>query len=233
MKTYETDHYIFSYEQGSLAEKEIIQIATTQEEGFAKICNLLKINYTEKIQYFLLDSAKEVGKLLGGDGECNGFAICGERKIYAVYNDDVKCIGPHEDAHLISFEHNYPHSRFIVEGLAMFFDETWWRLPNEIWSAYYKTINGDISVAKFIDNDDFYSLDCMITYPIAGAFTSYLISAFGVDKYIQMYKYDGADYCYAFAEIFGCSLSQIEEEFWQAIAKVKFDINEIEKALNS
>lgn len=93
MKTYSTPHYIFTYEEGSLAEKDIKMIADVQENSFNKICETLKVDFPEKIKYYLLDSKEKVGKLYGDNTPINGFAVWGENKVYAVYNNDTKCIG--------------------------------------------------------------------------------------------------------------------------------------------
>jgi len=54
-------------------------------------------------------------------------------EIYAVYNGEIKCIGYHEDANILSYTTNRPKSNFIREGLAMYFDKFWWDKTNEEW----------------------------------------------------------------------------------------------------
>ena len=56
MPSYTTEHYVFTYKEGTLAAKDIKKIVKIQEECFTKICNTLKVDFTEKINYFLLDS---------------------------------------------------------------------------------------------------------------------------------------------------------------------------------
>ncbi len=223
MLEYITDHYIFTYKEMSLAEKDIKLIAKEQENCFQRICSVLKINFFDKIHYYLLDSPEEVGKLYGDNEPINGFAVWGENKIYAVYNDDIKCIGPHEDTHLISFAINAPKSDFIVEGLAMYFDEKWWNVDNDEWASYYKNVIHELSICKLLDNQQFDMYGCEITYPIAGAFTKFLIDKYGINKYLLLYKYDGTDYGDAIKDIYGHSALQIEIEFWNKIESVDFN----------
>ena len=97
-EVYQTDHYIFHYKAGSLAEKNLERIAGVQEKAFAKICGALNVTYPEHIHYYFSDSPQEVGDVIFDGTPCNGVAICGENKIYAVYNEEIMCIGPHEDA---------------------------------------------------------------------------------------------------------------------------------------
>ena len=227
MPSYTTDHYVFTYKEDSLAAKDIKKIVKIQEECFKKICNTLKVVFTEKINYFLLDSAEEVGKLYGINEPINGFAVWGENKIYAVYNDKIKCIGPHEDAHLISFVINTPKSNFIVEGLAMYFDEKWWGLDNDVWTSYYKANKKDLSISNLLNNEAFDSLNCEITYPIAGSFVKYLISKFGVDKFIQLYQITEVPNSSDFKRIFHYTIQELESLFNQEISKVNYDLQEI------
>lgn len=119
---YASEHYVFHYVPGSIAEKDIEKIVMIQENCFKDICNLLNIYPTFKIQYFLLETPELVGKLYGDHDPCNGFANP-PNEIYAVYNNKIKCVGYHEDAHIISYLINRPHSIFLREGLAMYFDK--------------------------------------------------------------------------------------------------------------
>ena len=231
MPSYTTEHYVFTYKEDTLAAKDIKKIVKIQEECFTKICNTLKVDFTEKIKYFLLESAEEVGRLYGINEPINGFAVWGENKIYAVYNDKIKCIGPHEDAHLISFVINTPKSNFIVEGLAMYFDEKWWGLDNDVWTSYYKDTNKDLSISNLLNNEEFCSFNCEITYPIAGSFVKYLISKFGVDKFIQLYQITEVPNSNDFKRIFHYTIQELESLFYQEISKVNYDLQEVKSLL--
>ena len=55
MPSYTTEHYVFTYKEGTLAAKDIRKVSKIQEKCFARICSTLKVDFTEKINYFLLD----------------------------------------------------------------------------------------------------------------------------------------------------------------------------------
>ena len=97
----------------------------------------------------LLDTPDLVGEIYGDNEPCNGFASPPD-SIYAVYNEEVKCIGPHEDAHLISYTINRPKSMFIREGLAMFFDKFWWGKTNEDWVKSFLHDNRYIDINQLL-----------------------------------------------------------------------------------
>ena len=184
---FESEHYIFHYGANTKAEQDIAEIAAYQESCFRYICDVLNVTPEFKIEYFLCDSPEEVGRIYGDNDPCNGFAAPPD-KIYAVYNEQVQCIGFHEDAHIISYTVNCPDSPAIREGLAMYFDRKWWGIQNLDWTGYFLKTGQFITVDKMIDRECFFAHDCTITYPIMGAFTDWLITTYGAKSYMQMYK---------------------------------------------
>ena len=144
-------------------------------------------------------------------------------KIYAVYNEEVKCIGFHEDAHVVSYLINRPNSRAIREGVAMYFDRKWWDIHNLDWAGYFIKTGKYISVNKLFDNEIFSSNDCSITYPIMGAFTEWLISSYGIDKYLQFYKYE--DSITALKLVYNQTIEELNSAFIDYVQL--FEIDEV------
>ncbi len=233
MKSYETSNYIFHFQENSTAERDIIKIAKIQESCYAYICTMLKTVPDFKIEYFLCETPEEVGRVYGDDDPCNGFTSL-PNKIYAVYNEEVKCIGFHEDAHVVSYLINRPNSRAIREGVAMYFDRKWWSIQNLDWAGYFIKTGKYISVNKLFNNEIFSSNDCSITYPIMGAFTEWLISSYGIDKYLQFYKYE--DSTAALKLVYNQTVEELNNAFVDYVQL--FEIDEVleqrmEKLANS
>lgn len=189
MRRCETENYIFHFREGSTAERDIVKIARLQEACFAYITRILKTMPDFKIEYFLCETPEDVGRVYGDDEPCNGFTAL-PNKIYAVYNETVQCVGFHEDAHVISYLINRPDSRAVREGVAMYFDRKWWGIENLDWTGYFIRTGRYIPVKDLLDDEVFSSADCAVTYPIAGAFTQWLISSYGIEKYLQFYRYE-------------------------------------------
>ena len=236
-----TTHYVFHYEKNSLAEKEIHQIADKQEGCYTFISSCLHADAKGKIHYHLFDTPQEVGKQYAiihdedDDEPCNGFALPeimskdGMNHVFAVYSETVKCVGFHEDAHIISYSICRPDSRFISEGLAMFFDRYWWGIDNYSWTRWYIEQGKNPSVADLIENSHFRAYDCTLTYPLAGAFTGYLIERFGTEKYVAFYKRCADDAARAFAQTFGISAALLERDF--LVYMKMFDLRQDIRAL--
>ncbi len=218
-----SEHYIFHYHINSKAEKDINKIIDIQETCFNYISNLLGIEFQEKIEYYLCNSKEEVGEFYGDNEPCSAFARK-PNKIYSVYNDDLQCIGFHEDAHLISYQINTPKSVAFREGLAMFFDKKWWGISNIEWVQYYLKSNQYYSIEELSEDSFFYQIDCAISYPIMGYFTEYLILTYGISKYIKFYSYEEDDLINYFKHCYGKPIHEIEKEFISHIKLFECDI---------
>lgn len=220
MEQYETRHYIFNYNRNSKSGKDVIEIAKYQESCLKYICSVLRIYPDFKIEYYLCDTPEEVGHIYGDDEPCNGFTDL-PNKIYAVYNDEVQCIGFHEDAHVISYLINRPNSCAIREGLAMYFDRKWWGIQNLDWTGYFIKTNRFIQINQLLNDDIFFNHDCSITYPIMGTFTDWLISTYGIEKYLEFYKQE--DIINALKEIYNKTPLDMNQSFVDYVNLFKID----------
>lgn len=220
MKQFESEHYLFCYDADSPAERDIAAIAAYQESCFRHICSVLKVEPDFKLRYVLCRTPEQVGHIYGDDDPCNGFAAPPDT-VYAVYNDTVQCIGFHEDAHLLSYLINRPGCPVIREGLAMYFDRKWWGISNWDWTGYYLKTGRYLPVDRMLEREVFCSEDCSVTYPIVGAFTEYLISSYGMERYLQFYKQ--ADTAAAMAEVFGKTPGELNREFADYVQLFRID----------
>ena len=182
-------HYRFHFRPDSCAAQDSAEIIRTQEECFSRITASLRVTPDFPLHYVLVEDAAEVGRMYEDIcgvhiGPINGFASHPDT-VVAVYNKDVQCIGMHEDTHLIAALVGDPWQSFIVEGLAMYMDGVWWSEPNELWVSRFLADGRYVPLARLMPNEGFHAVDCAVSYPIAGAFTHYLIETLGMDVYLQ------------------------------------------------
>jgi len=220
MNRFESEHYIYHFNEGSKAEADIHKIAACQEACFRYICSVLKTEPSFKLEYTLCDTPEEVGRIYGDDEPCNAFAIYPD-KVVAVYNDQVQCIGFHEDAHCISYVLGRPDSPAIREGLAMYFDRVWWGVPNMTWVGLYLNTDRYVSVDRLLDRETFFSIDCSITYPIMGAFTDYLIATYGIDAFMNVYRQP--DIPQAMTDVYRKTPAELSDEFAAYVRLFRID----------
>lgn len=220
MKQFETEHYIFHYGEGTQAEADILDIAAGQEACFRYICRVLQVIPDFKIIYYLCDSPEEVGRIYGDDEPCNGFAVM-PNTVYAVYNSQVRCVGFHEDAHLVSYLINRPDCPAVREGLAMYFDRRWWGIGNLDWTCYYIEKDLYLPIHRLLDKEQFFAGDCSVTYPIMGAFTEYLIRVYGMKAYLEFYSQ--SDMAKAMETVFRKTPRELDQEFTEYVRLFRVD----------
>ncbi len=218
MKEFQTEHYHFFFKENSRAEADILQIAEAQEAVYERITGILGVQFPMKIHYYLCQSPDEVGERYGDNEPCNGFARY-PNEVFAVYNEKIKCIGAHEDTHLISNQINHPQCAFLREGLAMKADGVWWGIPNILWCNFFLENRLYVSVGKLFEDDAFYSYGDEITYPIAGAFVEWFIQTYSQETFLQLYK-QKENYVKCLEESVGESIDIVEKRFVRYIQSI-------------
>ena len=205
-------HYCYYYKPGIFAAQNIETIKQVQEESYQKIVRFLDVKPSFPIWYVLCETSEEVGRVYGDDEPCNGFADLPDT-VFAVYSETVKCIGPHEDTHLIASLLARPSSVFVREGLAMYMDEKWWGKSNTAWVKAFLHGHTYPGLEKLFDNESFWSYPDEFTYPIAGAFTLWLIEKLGMPAYLERIYQNGDDSRERIENALGASISQVDEQF--------------------
>ena len=177
-------HYIFHYFPNSLAEKEIKEIVKNQEATYSEILFFLGVKNNKIINYFLYPNNKIKGEMMGDDG--NGNAIRNKFEVHAVYKQDVKCIGAHEDTHLLSLPLGVSVKLFR-EGLAEFISKTWHEKSHDFWAKKFLDEKEEINFSKILDNSKWDDSKDEVLYPCVGSFCSFLINEIGKDKFLKLY----------------------------------------------
>ena len=219
--TYTTAHYIFHYREHSLAAHELGDIALTQEDSIARIIKALGVAPDFPLHYIFVDTPEEAGAiyLAAFDmeiGPINGFAAYPDT-IVAVYNAEVRCIGAHEDTHLIAHLIGDPQQAFLIEGVAMAMDEVWWGEPNERWVRRFLQDGRYIPVPTLLDNATFYNTPTEITYPIAGAFIQWCATKVPMVQLIQQIYTAERHAEESLPQALGISLAEAETAFEESM----------------
>ena len=218
MEEYESEHYVIHYWKGSAAEREIQEIAEGREKRYRYICDQLKVEMDRPIQYYFFDTREEVGRIIGNN-PVDGLAMPPD-KVFAVYNEKEKCVGFHEDVHAISFRINLPDSLAVMEGLAMYFGVCWQGFDKKMWSAYFvkKGLLPDIG-KMLADNKYFKSLESHYTYPVMGTLTDWLVTVYGMDRFVELYRYKDA--VQGVREVYGLSAEVLAGRFAEYCGSLK------------
>ena len=196
---FESLHYIFHFQKGSLVERDIVDIAEGQEHCYITFLKRFSLESKLQIKYYFFESPLECGKqyrLLHADEyreddpdeEVDGYTLY-PNSIFATYNESIKCIGYHEDVHLLMAEHyGNLKSCFVKEGIAMAFDRVWWGIDNWQWSRKILEKGLLPEISMLYENEEFFKYLCMFTYPVAGSITEWLLRRIGIEEYKQYYQ---------------------------------------------
>lgn len=239
---YETEHYVFNYIKGTLAEIDIFKIARTQEKCFHKICSTLKIEYPRKISYWFYSSPEVLGEYLCDGNPCNGLSITDDvcddigtkisldgseensfivppYSIHAVYEDRIKCIGEHEDTHIIAAHINEPSSDFLCEGLAMFIEGKWWGKPNKyrVEQLCQEKLCPKPSELIDVSADEFWGIETRISYPLAGAWVEFFVAEYGIDEFLNVYS-RSSEYIKEIEKETDNTIERIDEKFFNWVS---------------
>jgi hypothetical protein len=201
---------------------DIDSIVRTQETCYRTITRALGGEPGFQIQYHLYPTAEAVGIAYGDNEPGNGFTRVPD-EIHAVYNTETQCIGFHEDAHLISYSlFGRPKSTFIREGLAMHFDQNWHGYPNTAWAVAYYDQLPDFSVSGISGNRDFGSWANNITYPMCGAFCSYLIGVYGMQRFLRAYSMIDETAATCVATEYRSTIQCVEKELREYLGSLRY-----------
>lgn len=225
-----SDHYIFHYHPESVAARDIDKIIRNQEKHYEVIASTLSVDLNEKIRYFLCNSSEEVGRAYGDGVPINAFARM--PNIFAVYTEKVKSIGPHEDTHLIASKIGNPEQKLLREGLAMFFDESYWKIPNQTWSRVFKDNGVYPNITELCDNDRFDQIDTTITYPFSGYFVKCLVDEFGISKFKEFYATVGKKFSENFEKEYKAALPEFERVMLNTLTKATNSGSEYEECVS-
>lgn len=216
-ETRKTEHYVFNYIPDSFAHRNLKSIINLQEFCYRTIIRQLRTKRLSfPIQYFLYDVNCKFDQMeLDG---LTGLARYPDQ-IHAVYSSEMKAVGYHEDVHIIAAQTIGDYSNlFFCEGLAMFFDEVWWGLPNKLWTQIFIKEQIYPGILPLLENEQFERLPSALTYPVCGTFTDFLIRNYGISRYKKLYNFSGeADIRGSFKDVLHINVEALEKSFIQYV----------------
>lgn len=187
-----SSHYIFHYTKDSLAEKEITDIERNQENAYEKITESLGLSsYPEKkIDYYLYPDAETKKKLMGNAWFAQ--SIYDDFAVHTLYTEEHRVIGPHEDTHLLSLPLGLSIG-FLQEGLAEYLVGQSWHGEQFEEVVRETRLNPEFKIsndlltdhATWRDTNDEYAKQY---YALAALFTNFLITTYGKEKYLKLYR---------------------------------------------
>jgi hypothetical protein len=182
----ESEHFIYKYLRKSAAMKDIKQIKINREIAYKNISEFLGIKTEKKIIiYFVPDlkTAIELKMMVDAAVPHLNFASL-------IYNEHPLCREKvsfgHEIAHLLVYywDKQIYHLEILEEGLAVYLDQS----GSNKHLDFLNVINyclGKVSVDLTFDVEQ---KSKSVNYSKAGSIVKFLIEAYGVKKFKQLYR---------------------------------------------
>ncbi|MGE5429736.1 MAG: hypothetical protein ACM3QX_01605 [Syntrophomonadaceae bacterium] len=226
--SYHTKHFDFYYRPGSKSEGRINLIANRQENHYLEILNQMHLHdHNFRAVYFIFSSFEEYDNVTDAGQFGNGHEIGNYDAIYAVDGYSFSNImGKHELTHFIVDKFFGPGARgpfkwIISEGLSVWIEDNWDGMDlNEF--ARLKVAEGDISTPYEIIRNDETENVLRNSYAMAGAFTKYMISTYGIAKYIRLYQQGKS--LDIFDQVYGTSLSDMNNQFLSFLTRENAEV---------
>lgn len=193
------------------------------EKEYPELLKFLGVKkYDHRLNLFMVDSRKDMGKLIGM--ETNGMASPKDNTVYSIFNANVRTYGKHEFCHVISInEWGMYKETWLSEGLAVNSDDNWWGYDLHSLANYLYSKNKLIPIKEIIKN--FHKYESLITYPECGSFVKYLKDKYGLDLIRELWK-DGS---IVFERRLNKDISSVEQEWLQEIKKHSYSNIDYEK----
>lgn len=200
MKRFKKDFFDICYYE-RLSDSDLKDIIMEYEKSYKFFEDFFNRKINLDLKLFVYDNPEDVGVAYGDNDPCNGFAR-EPNELHFVYNEKIKCIGNHELAHILSYLYmGRPDSSFIREGFAEFTEDYWVNIidgerlkkSHYDWAKLYFLSHRNFDIKDILfDSERFYQEvdkdSCFYTYPLAGAFTQFLIEKYGKATYLDFYK---------------------------------------------
>ncbi len=208
----ETEHFIIHYENDSSRPDQ--ETINKLDHFYNETCNLMGIQFNEKIDYYKCANGLEVGKLLSNP------PAAGRAMPYNKAIVSRTMYSPHEIVHVLAMQMRPRGSyqaiiSFIEEGLAVSLGGTTFNSPELCvnWAKQLYKSENMIPLDSLIRQLSQYPADK--TYPLAGSFVKYLIDQYGMNYFKALYNQSMATQSCMMTlnDIYGKSIPELEEEW--------------------
>lgn len=219
-QSYESAHFIFYYHEGYLTQEEITTIVQTEEELFSRITDLLAIEYTGKIEYYLYGNRKDF------EGIPGAYTIGSEIQFLCIFCVDFCKNGlndAHEMTHALANKIGIQHG-LLAEGLAVYVED--YVINGENLHGIIKILHTENRLTPLEDLVEDFWCDILFNYDIAGSFAAYLIEEYGIEKFKELYSKPAG--FFPFLEVYDKSLEDLEDEWIAVVQHAEVTQNEID-----
>ena len=182
----ESEHFVYKYFAGSEAEKDIDLIIKNKESAYENISKFLDVKVNQKINFYFvpdIKTANELKMMVDAAVPHLNFASL-------IYNEHPLCREKvsfgHEVSHLLAYywDKQIYHLEILEEGLAVYLDQS----GSNKHLDFLNVINYCLGKVPVDLTFDVEQKSKSVNYARAGSIVKFLIEAYGIKKFKQLYR---------------------------------------------
>ncbi len=209
-KRKETLHFVFSYPEGGIADRNIDEISMEYQKKYSEISTFLGLGVNDKIQCYLFPSVEKAREIMGVEP---GFSRPQVKQIYSLYGTEEKEPPGIQIGMVLSFYTGKTRNRepFFHRGFAQFLSS----MEENFEENIIELKNNKKFVPLLTLKNDFYHYPGEISFTESAAFVNFLISKYGLGLFKKVWVAEDMDR--AFKKVYGKSFEELAKDFDKSI----------------
>jgi sugar phosphate isomerase/epimerase len=182
-----TDHFVFNA-PSSVADAELAAVAERAESVFDAVERFLGgVTGVPRIRYTVFPTLEDKGLATGYTLPAH--ALSGTGAVFAALEPGFEGEADRALAGLLIRKVlGEPKTGLLESGLAMYFTEDWRGRGYRYWAARVGAVDGAADLETLLDNGRLGKESDLIVRPLAGAFVSWAVEAFGRESLLEKYS---------------------------------------------
>jgi tetratricopeptide (TPR) repeat protein len=202
----ETLHFVFSYPQGGIADRNIDEISMEYQKKYSEISTFLGVGLNDKIQCYLFPSVEKAREIMGVEP---GFSRPQVKQIYSLYGTEGKEPPGIQIGMVLSFYTGKTRNRepFFHWGFAEFLSSREENFEQNVIDLK----NDEKFVPLLTLKNDFYHYPSDISFKESASFVNFLIDKYGLGLFKKAWVSEDIDR--SLKKVYGKTFEELEKDF--------------------
>ncbi len=186
-KIYNRKFYRYVVYSNKISQKRLNEVDSINNYSIEKIKNFFGSSFRiNKTKYFLYDNFEDKGLISGNTNLTN--IDWNDTSIHSVFNNWINGADFTQNS-LLLIRKNFgkPKISFLEEGLAIYFSHDWRKYGYNFWAGFIAASDAVPPLNELLSNKNLEYISDLISEPLAGTFTDFLINKWGREKFVKNY----------------------------------------------
>jgi len=186
-KVYNKKYFRYIVYSKKISPEDVNKVDSTNNFSIDRLKNFFGSSFRiNKTNYFLYDNFEDKGLISGNTNLTN--VDWSDSSIHSVLNNWINGTDFSQNALLyIKQNAGSPKINFLENGLSIYFSHDWRKYGFKYWAGFVTASDAVPPLAELLDNAKLKFVSNLISEPLAGTFTDFLIKKWGREKFIKNY----------------------------------------------